>query len=299
MNHYDLAISYKWIYDKEFVTLIEYIFHELNLSTYIIHKKNIFEVTELVKHHGLTFTAYLDRASDEDEDFEELAKFLSSSSTYIINNYRQIETAVDKAIMHPVLEANKLPVPFTIIIPPHDKCESPKITKKEMKELGIPFIIKPAYYSGGGEGVITDARNFTQVMNERKINPDDNYLLQKKIIPAVNKSRRIWFRVFYAFGNVIPLWWDDRTHIYTELADWEIKKYSLKKIHNMMIKIAGLAKLDYFSTEFTIDEAGKIWIIDYVNDQCDMRFKSNHIDGVPDKIVEKFIYFMAEKVRSF
>ncbi|MCF8241876.1 MAG: hypothetical protein K9J16_10850 [Melioribacteraceae bacterium] len=298
MNHYDLAVSYKWIYDKEFVTLIEHIFQGLNLSTYIIHKKNIFEVTELVKHHGLTFTAYLDRASDEDEDFEELANFLSSSATYIINDYRQIEAAVDKAILHPVLEANKLPVPFTIIIPPLDKCELPKITKKQMKELGIPFIIKPAYYSGGGEGVITDARNFTQVMNERKINPDDNYLLQKKIIPAVNKSRRIWFRVFYAFGNVIPLWWDDRTHIYTEPADWETKKYPLKKIHNMMIKIAGLAKLDYFSTEFTIDETGKIWIIDYVNDQCDMRFKSKHIDGVPDKIVEKFIYFMAEKVRS-
>ena len=38
------------------------------------------------------------------------------------------------------------------------------------------------------------------------------------------------------------------------------------------------------------------YLIDYVNDQCDMRLKSNHPDGVPDVLVKQFIQRMLAKV---
>lgn len=33
----------------------------------------------------------------------------------------------------------------------------------------------------------------------------------------------------------------------------------------------------------------KFVVVDYVNDQCDMRLQSLHQDGVPDEIVHKII----------
>ena len=47
--------------------------------------------------------------------------------------------------------------------------------------------------------------------------------------------------------------------------------------------------LDFFSTEIVLTEDGNFLLIDYVNDQCDMRIKSRHYDGIPDNIVNEII----------
>jgi hypothetical protein len=54
--------------------------------------------------------------------------------------------------------------------------------------------------------------------------------------------------------------------------------------------------MDFFSTEIVLTDKGKFVAIDYVNDQCDMRFKSKHYDGVPDKVVYQIILKMKKKV---
>jgi len=43
----------------------------------------------------------------------------------------------------------------------------------------------------------------------------------------------------------------------------------------------------------------KFILIDYVNDQCDMRLRSNHVDGIPDEVVSEFVQAMKEKIISF
>ena len=100
MYKFDLAISYTWKYDFDFVELVENIFLKHGISTFVIHKKNIFDVTDAVKKNVISFKAYIDRGSDADEDFAELAEILSRGKTYIINHYDKVETSVDKAIMH-------------------------------------------------------------------------------------------------------------------------------------------------------------------------------------------------------
>ena len=289
---YDLAISFVWIYDTEFTQLIEKMFQNKGFSTFIIGKFNLNEVTQLVRNNELKFKAYLDRASDEDESFIELGNLIQASGTYIINDYKNVEKAIDKSVMHPILLDAGITIPKTIIVPPYDK--KPDVVIENLEEIGIPFVIKPAYYSGAGWGVIKDASTIEKIEETRRENPDDNYLVQQRIHPKTINTKRAWFRPLFAFGSVIITFWDDQTHIYNYITEKEATEHHLEQINSIVRKIESLAKLDYFSCEIALTEDNRFYLIDYVNDQCDMRLKSNHPDGVPDDIVEKFISVMME-----
>ncbi|HPN39195.1 MAG TPA: hypothetical protein PL041_12410, partial [Melioribacteraceae bacterium] len=93
-------------------------------------------------------------------------------------------------------------------------------------------------------------------------------------------------------------WWNDLTDIYDILAEEEIERYNLHKLLTITKKIAKISGLDYFSTEIALSTDGEFYVIDYLNDQCDMRFQSIHPDGVPDIIVNKFIDNLGEKVKK-
>ena len=101
------------------------------------------------------------------------------------------------------------------------------------------------------------------------------------------------------FRSPIPVWWNDLTHIYDELDSEEIIDLGLSRLLLITKKIALLTGLDFFSTEIVIPENKKFIVIDYVNDQCDMRIKSKHFDGVPDKIVIKIIDFMVRSMLHY
>jgi hypothetical protein len=47
--------------------------------------------------------------------------------------------------------------------------------------------------------------------------------------------------------------------------------------------------LDFFTTEIAVDGKGDFFVIDYANDQPDMRKQSKFKDGVPDRIVDGVI----------
>lgn len=295
---YDLAISYTWIYDVEFTQLIEKLFQENQFTTFIINRANIDEITELVKENKLSFKVYLDRASDEDDNFTELAILLTSSGCRIINPFHMTATATDKSVVQQKLIENGLKLPKTIIIPPYDLQPELKFPDGTFDQIGIPFIIKPAYYSGGGEGVKKSARSFEEIEIARKENCDDSYLLQEKINPVIRNGHRAWFRVIWAFGKIIPMLWDDEKLIYSDEAVENIFPGILPRINECMDKIFEVAQLDYFSSEFALTDNNELFLIDYVNDQCDMRLKSNHPDGVPDEIVIQFIEELMRFVRS-
>jgi hypothetical protein len=298
LNTFDLAIAYKWIYDKEFTELIEKRFHENGLSTFIIGTHNVFEITNQLEKGDLSFKAILDRGSDEDESFQGIADFIQTTDTYVINGYNETEEAIDKAKMHKQLERFNFPVVDSIIVPSLDEKKELEITSDQLEKLGSPFIVKPSYYSGGAEGVLVNATSLDDILKSRTINSDDALLVQKKIYPASYSGRRIWLRVFWFFDEAIPLWWHDETHIYDEITEKEYNDLNIQQMLDLSKQIAEIAKLQYFSTEYTIDKNGDLYIIDYVNDQCDMRMKSNHFDGVPDWLAERLIYKMVQKVKS-
>ena len=297
MTQFDLAIAYKWIYDKELTEQIEILFHENNLSTYVIHKNNIEQVTYLLRNNQLSFKAFLDRGSDEDEDFEEIAQILSKSNTFIINDYKNIDKYTDKATMQKELQSTSIKTPKTIIIPPFDELKDIDHFNEEINKFDKPFIIKPSYYSGGSEGINLSAATIEDVKSSRMINTDDSYLIQEYVYPIENHTRRIWFRSYWFFNQAFPLWWDDKTHIYSDISNDEFLSFNINEVQEITRKIAAITGLEYFSTEVTINKSGEFIVIDYVNDQCDFRKQSSYVDGTLDWVVEKFITKMIEKVK--
>lgn len=299
MKHFDLAVAYKWEFDHDLINLLESILQSMGLKTYIITLNNLKETYDKIKHKDIAFTALFDRASDEDPLFEDLPKMLLKQGTYIINRYTPFTNkVVAKASMHEILIEKGLKVPPTHILKPLEKKPDIGLTTEDLEKLQKPFVVKPSYYSGAGEAVNLFAHNHDDIQNTRHLYPDDKFLVQKKIYPKYFDGRRCWFRVYYFFGKIIPVWWDDNTHIFTIMFPDEIEEYGLKNLALITRKLSRLARLDYFSTEITLSEEGTFYLIDYVNDQCDFRFRSKFYDGVPEGIIIQFIYQMAEKIIS-
>lgn len=298
MVKFDLAVSYVWEYDVEFIQMIEECFHENGLSTFIISDYNVKNITEKLRNRELFFHCYLDRASDVDDRFADMAEMLSKRKTRIFNPYKNAAHAVDKATMHLDLITAGLNTPYTIIIPPVTEKEEIYISINDLAILGRPFIIKPANTTGGGIGVVTGAESLHEVLAERISNVNDKYLIQKKIYPKELEGRRAWFRSFWAFGRPIPCWWNDLTHRYDLLMPEHIENYNLKELFTITRKIGRMTGLDFFSTEIVLTNENKFVVVDYVNDQCDMRPQNNHYDGAPNAVIKQIIYNMAVAVKK-
>ncbi len=298
MQIFDLAVAYKWKYDKELVELIERNFQRSGLRTFVIGKFNLHEVVDHLKKKKIYFKVYLDRASDEDPEFLPISKLLSRKKSYIINPHHKIVKSIDKLSMHRKLVKRKFRLPKTLLLPSYDHDDSLRINANHLEELGIPFVIKPSLISGGGEGVIKSAESLAQIHEERRKNHLEKYLVQEKIYPRKIQGKRAWFRLLWAFDKVIPTWWDDHTHIYQRVTKVDVKRHNLLPLYRITKRLARLTQLDYFSTEIALTKDHKFVLIDYVNDQCDLRLKSNHVDGVPDEVVNEFIERMKRKVLS-
>jgi hypothetical protein len=296
MEIYDLGLAIVWEYDDGFIEMLEQALQRAGLTTYIIGYHNLEETAELLAERKLGFRFYLDRAWDVDEKFEELGRSVQRRKTVIINPYKRVLHAIDKASMHLEFITNGVDVPYSIIIPPKKEVDHILLSVEELAILGRPFIIKPCNTTGGGIGVVTGAESLAEVLHERLSNMGDKYILQEKVIPAIYDGRRAWFRSFWAFGKTIPVWWDDQTHLYNILTMDEVRRFGLKKLFNITRAIANIIQLDFFSTELVVTGSRKFIAIDYVNDQCDMRLKSRHYDGVPDEVVKQIIINLSKMI---
>jgi hypothetical protein len=287
-EQYDLAVAWNWEYDREFVDLIQAEAVARSLSTYVIDHSNLTETIERLRNESLSFRLVLDRASDEDERFLPFAQFMrrKNSTTRILNSYEFMRKAADKATMHLEFLTRGIHVPYTIIISPYNHKREVELSLSELAHLGRPFIIKPANTTGGGVGVVVGAESLKDIIETRQHHKNDKYLLQEKIIPTTLDGRRAWFRVFYAFGEVVLCWWDDQTHIYDELTPEVEERFDLHSLRQIAAAIRDVCSLDFFSTEVSRLPSGKLVVVDYVNEMCDMRLKSLHADGVPDRIVK-------------
>jgi glutathione synthase/RimK-type ligase-like ATP-grasp enzyme len=192
--------------------------------------------------------------------------------------------AEDKATMHLELINAGLVTPQTIILSPYN--EQPNLPTLDLQGLGTQFVVKPSY-GGGGEGVVMGATSMDQVRTIRRQYPHLKYLLQQTIIPQQLDGRDAWFRVIFCDDRQYLCWWDPNTHVYTPVSEEEELRFGLTALQEVTTRIAELCKLVFFSTEIALSLDGQWVVIDYVNDQIDLRLKSQAFDGVPDELVEK------------
>lgn len=298
MKTYNFAIAWNWDLDAAFIAGIERECALQGISTYRIRTDHLQHVTEEFKRGEISLEAFFDRASDSDPAFLPLVKIMEENANYLINPYHRVIHAIDKATMHLEFITHGLHVPNTIILPPYNEQYSISVCEEELKRLGNPFVIKPANTTGGGTGVMLNAKTINDILVARKEHRNDKYLVQETIKPKLLDGKRGWFRVYFAFNEIIPCWWDDTTHLYSELTYEDEKRYDLAKLRDMMMTIQKICGLQFFSSEIALTDSGIFVVVDYVNEVCDMRLQSVFYNGAPDAIVHRIEKLIAENVKA-
>jgi hypothetical protein len=292
---YHLAITHDWEYDREFVHLVAESARSRGLDALLVAPADARRVLEDFRSGAIDFGVLLDRASGSSPEFVELQALALQRGRDVIEGLDKIRWASDKATMHLEFLSAGLQTPHTVILPAYAAHPDFPLTSRELAPLGVPFVIKPANTTGGSLGVIADASGLAEVLAARRTYPADKYLLQEKVIPQVRDGRRFWFRGFYVLGEVYLTWWDDCTHLYAELRCDEAAANGLVPIYGIVRTIARVSRLRFFSTEVARDVVGRIVVVDYVNEICDMRLRSAHEDGVPDAVVAR----IADRIAAY
>ena len=283
MNKFDLGLVWSWEFDADFIRVLGQICRSHQLSVLQVIPENLDQVLSDLYNQQIIINAFLDRASEGDARFKPLVRWISEHDIFCINRHERASRSCNKAEMHYTLIHAGLYTPYTIILPSFE--EQPEISSIDLPLLGKKFIIKPAH-GGGGEGVVTEATSLKQVLAARQDHPGDKYLLQALIVPNKIDSRLAWFRVLYCGGRVYPCWWNPHTKIYAPVTSHDEEIYGLHPLRDNSLSIARLSGLNLFSSEIALTPEGLFVVIDYVNDQPDLRLHSKAMDGVPDHIVQ-------------
>ncbi len=282
MNTHDLCIAWNWAPDGDFVRIVENTCELKGLSLLTLTNENIETMLPLLNNKQMTFRVFFDRASDSNKRFINVDLWAFNHGVYRINTRERAFDSCDKIALHYKLINAGIYTPHTIIIPPYEK--QPTLTDIDLKPLGEQFIIKPAH-GGGGDGVKKEVLSITQVLIARQEYPADSYLLQAIIKSVELGLRKAWFRVLYCYGEVYPCWWNQQTHIYTPVTSEEEHLFGLQPLKSICSKISAICNLELFSTEIALTADACFVVVDYVNDQIDLRLQSKTIDGVPDTIL--------------
>lgn len=294
MNCYDLCLTWSWEYDADFVRLLESACQARGMSVLHVTPQTVTSVVAALETGQITFAVYLDR-TEHASPYEPVFRWAREHGCYRINPKEAADRAEDKATMHFELIRAGLVTPYTIILPPYN--EQISLPTIDLSPLGKCFVIKPSC-GGGSEGVIIGATSLKDVLVRRKDFPHLKYLLQQTINFQNLDERKAWFRVIFCDGNIYSCWWDTQTHIYVPVITEEETRYGLSLLREITSRIATLCKLGFFSTEIVFSSENRWVVIDYVNDQIDMRLQSQARDGVPDAVVEKISFDLARLIEK-
>jgi hypothetical protein len=282
MDEFDFCVAWNWEYDADFVALLEVGCQSRGLSMFQITPGNLAQALHSLAEQGMTCRVFLDRASDVDPQFMPLCQWVHENNIIWINSYERASRTWDKAKTHDILLTAGLDVPQTIFLPAY--FEQPELPCMDLLVFGEQFTIKPAHGSGG-VGVMMNATTWEQVITTRKEHATDQYLLQAHVTPKELETRPAWFRVIYCTGQAYPCWWNPHNHVYYPVTQEDKDSYGLSRLEDITATIAHLFGLDLFSTEIALTSEGQFIVVDYVNDQIDLRLQSKVPEGVPDDIV--------------
>ena len=293
---YDICIAWNWPYDRDFIGICEEQCARSGLSELMITTDVLSERYEALRSGSISFLSLFDRASDTDKKFILFDQWAVEHQVYRINPRERALRAYNKATMHLELIASGIDTPYSIILPPYEG--QPFLPAFDLSPLGNNFFIKPAH-GGGGEGVVRNANTMHDVMIARQMHPADHYLLQRQVTSTRIEGRPAWFRVISCGGNIFPNWWNPFTHQYTPVSLDEVYRYDLEALWTITDTVAKVCGLDLFSSEIALTPENKFVVVDYVNDQIDLRLQSAASDGVPDQTIQRIAQILSAMVYHY
>lgn len=293
---FDFAITWNWEFDRDFIFQINDTCLQRGLKPYLVNPSNLYETLQLIREEEIKFIAFFDRVSDTDYRFLELVQLLQERGTLFVNAPDRIKWIDDKVLIHMDFTSHNIPVPPTFIYYPTD---DRWVIMNKIKQIGIPFVVKPAHaVETGGMGVLLNANSIEDIYQWQSQYKNFIFLLQKQIIPCIMDEKLAWFRVFFVLGKIISCWWNPTTHIYEAVTKDEVNRLGLSPLYRLTEQIGEIYKLGLFSTEIAVENNKNFVVVDYINDQCDMRKKSKFIDGVCDEVVDLIVDTLVEKIRN-
>ncbi len=285
METFDLGIVWDNELDNEFVNDLNDRALKEGVKPYLIHAYNFCSSLKDITEGELSFHCFFDRSLDDSSTFGGLADFLKKKDINFINHPDNAKKSTDKFKTHFKFRSHDIPVPKTVLLRPE---EDKKTLELKIKFVSKPFILKPADGSSG-EGVVLDAQSLDDILRLKERFGNTAYLVQEKITPINLENKPAWFRVFYCLGKINPCWWNPLTRIHDILTIKEIYRFGLYDMWWLTKMIHTVSGLDFFSVEMAMRSNEKFIVVDYVNDQPDMRKKSKFKDALPDEIVDKVI----------
>ncbi len=236
-----------------------------------------------------------------DEDpYVQLCYAVKDAGGRVIDDPDAAMMADHKAVSHHRLERAGIPVPPTVVLRRWEPDR--ELTAAERSVVGERVVIKPAR-GWGWKGVVLGSRgDLASVARARDFDRTDDFLVQRQVAWATlhgddGAPRPGWWRVYYVFGEVIPCWWHPENGEYRQVSLRELWMHDLLPLARLATEIARLTHMDFFSTEICMadERAGNetpyqargrpFYVIDYVNDQCDLRCRSECDAAPPDAVV--------------
>ena len=291
---WDFALGWPEYKERPFIEWLKRECELKKMSFLWVHDGNVDDVIKNVESGSTLIKFLFDMNATYSVPYDRYAHLcyaVKDTRRKVLNDPDDAKSATDKSVTHYDLLEAGIPVPFTVVVRRWEP-DTFKLTEAERKNLGIPFVIKPA--TGYGKiGVVMDAKTLKEVAKARDFAKGDNFLLQERIEPVTLNGKRAWFRVFYVFGEAIPCWWDICTGgTYQHVTFSEMYNFKLLHLVRIVTRIARITNMEFFTTEIAVSRRGdqKVPIaIDYVNDQCDLDVKSEQPSAPPNDVVEHII----------
>jgi hypothetical protein len=296
-TYYDMVLSSPFPNYDFFAHRMRELCGQLNLSFFIADNVWVNDFYQKLCNKEIGVRVLLDLSNsqtNEDDPYLILAREAKRQRAYVIDDPDVTSVVAHKALFHQKMLENRILVPETVIVT-RKELSSFKVTDEIKQQVGVPFVVKPAW-GDSSIGVIIDATSYEDVLMSAEQAPDsDAFLIQRQLKPKRLGDHIGWFRMFHIINEVIPCWWDPYSHEYHLVTPAQRRYHKLNPLARIMKQIARVSKMKFFTSEICLDVDGHLYVVDYVNADPDMNPQSYYINGVPDEIVRHIVWLLVNE----
>jgi hypothetical protein len=294
---YDVALSSAQGY---FAARVRELSAQFNLSFFLVESVWVEDFLRKLQEGVIQVRVLIDMAGDPYEPVDpyfRLAKEVKHSGGYVIDDPDLTAITAHKGLFHDMLIGSRIPVPETVVVT-REQLANFEITDTMKAVIGVPFVVKPAWGSGGIGVSVNGRRKADLLRSAEKAPHSDSFLIQERVKPKSLEGHVGWFRVFHVMGEVIPCWWEPPANQYQLVTPLQRKVYKLGPLARIVREIARVSKMQLFTTEICLTEDDRFLAVDYLNNDPDMSPKSFFPTGVPDEVIRHIAWLLVFRAMS-